>query len=146
MNSSAALPHIHIHQAAKMFLQQHLRCKSLQKAFSRVVWLSDDIKFTLLHQHQTLVVFPESIEVMPNGKRGRSGDSQCHTSDSETRVVLKNRRVVLRYRVTSSWKRFVCHKRTIRAAARRIQYVFAPRAPELDIEITYRIAEFVGAQ
>ena len=119
-----------------MFLQQHLGCKSLQKAFSRVVGLSDDIKFALLHQHQTLVVFPESIEVMPNGKRGRSGDSVDHTSDSENRVVLKQYR---------RWKRSAYQKK-VRAAARRIQYFFATRAPELDIGIIKSIAEFVGAQ
>ena len=79
---------------------------------------------------------------MPNGKRGRSGDSVCHTSDSETRVVLKKRRVILRYRVTRRWKRLVYHKK-VRAAARRIQYFFARRAPELDMQIIYRIAEFV---
>ena len=91
-------------------------------------------------------MFPESIEVMPNGKRRRSGDSVSHTSDSETRVVLKKRRVILRYRVTRRWKRFVYHKKKVRAAARRIQYFFARRAPELDMQIIYRIAEFVGAQ
>ena len=111
-----------------MFLQQHLGCKSLQKAFSRVVGLSDDIKFALLH--------PESIEVMPNGKRGRSGDSVDHTSDSESRVVLKQYR---------RWKRSAYQKK-VRAAARRIQYFFATRAPELDMQIIYRIAEFVGAR
>ena len=82
---------------------------------------------------------------MPNGTRGRSGDSVCHTSDSETRVVLKKRRVILRYRVTRRWKRLVYHKK-VRAAARRIQYFFARRAPELDMQTIYRIAEFVGAQ
>ena len=124
-----------------MFLQQHLGCKSLQKAFSRVVGLSDDIKFTLLHQHQTLVVFPESIEVMPNGPRGRSGDSVSHTSDSETRAAPSH--PCTEYR---RWKRFVYRVKKVRAAARRIQYFFATRAPELDIGIIYSIAEFVGTQ
>ena len=83
-------------------------------------------------------MFPESIEVMPNGKRGRSGDSVSHTSDSETRAAPSH--PCTEYR---RWKRFVYRVKKVRAAARRIQYFFARRAPGLDMQIIYRIAEFV---
>ena len=87
-------------------------------------------------------MFPESIEVMPNGKRRRSGDSVSHTSDSETPshpcpVTRRWKRYV------SRWKRYVSRVDKIHAAARRIQYFFARRAPGLDMQIIYRIAEFV---
>ena len=80
-------------------------------------------------------MFPESIEVMPNGKRRRSGDSVSHTSDSETPSHPCP--------VTRRWKRYVSRVDKIHVAARRIQYSFARRAPGLDMQIIYRIAEFV---
>ena len=83
-------------------------------------------------------MFPESIEVMPNGKRGRSGDSVSHTSDSETRAAPSHPCAEHR-----RWQRYVNRVEKIRAAVRRIQYFFARRAPGLDMQIIYHIAEFV---
>ena len=74
---------------------------------------------------------------MPNGHRSPNGSSPLHTSDSESRVVLKVRKKILRRRVLRRWRQRV-RRKTLQAAAERIHYFF-----RLHPELCVRIAGFV---